>query len=763
MPIYDVGEIDRRPYFTMELLEGGNLAQRLAGVPQPAIQSAQLVAMLAMAIAYAHEHGIVHRDLKPGNILLTADGTPKIADFGLAQRIDALHDLTMTGDRLGTPSYMSPEQARGITSAVGPATDIYALGAILYEMLTGRPPFRAETASATLQQVLADEPVSPARLNPRVPRDLQTICLKCLNKEPAKRYASAAALADDLRCFERGEPIVARPLGRIGRIVRWARRRPTAAALYVALLVTALLLEMFQQKPEVLAASIKATPLRAILVAALDDWSICTDQYLRRVWLLSVARLADDPDPWRDRVREVSAFSDASKLRELAASAPTDGQSVQLLTALGERFFKADRKAAIPFLRQVQQKYPDDFFANFWFGLALLDEGQAALSIGFLRMALALRPDAAVANWDLAVALERAGRIGEALPYFERTVQIDPKYPNGHGSLADALKAMGRTDEAIQHYREFLRLEPKALWARNNLGTALERMGRLDEAIGEYEEMLRIDVQNDRGHYQLAGALLKRGQLAKAIEHYRAALTSNPRFDLAHLELGLRLTEMGQPDAAIDHLRQAVSLAPGNRDAQEGLQRALIRQGRLEEARTVWRKVLDSRASEHAAWFGYAELCLFLGHEDEYRRNRRALLVRFGGSKDPIVCERTARACLLLPGTTEDLQDAAALADRAVGARRAGKDWAYPYCLFVKGLADYRWGRFDDAIELMRGEAAKATILGPCPQLVLALALQQKGQKDLALKTLSTAILSYDWSSSQGGQLSSLDEPCAEA
>src|SRR5262249_36600268 len=170
--VYDVGDVEGRPFFTMEFVEGGNLAQQIQGVPQPARQAAALVATLADAVHAAHQSGIVHRDLKPGNILISRDGTPKVTDFGLARRLEGDGGLTLSGVPVGTPSYMAPEQARADKGAVGPATDVYALGAILYELLTGRPPFKADSATATLQQVVTDDPVPPARLNPRVPRDL---------------------------------------------------------------------------------------------------------------------------------------------------------------------------------------------------------------------------------------------------------------------------------------------------------------------------------------------------------------------------------------------------------------------------------------------------------------------------------------------------------------------------------------------------------------------------------------------------------------
>src|SRR5262245_36787499 len=230
--IHEVGQHAGSPFLVLELVEGRSLAQWLAGTPQPARQAAELVETLARAIPSAHRQGVVHRDLTPGNILFTADDRPKITDFGLAKLVIGGGDLrTQTGELLGTPSYMAPEQAASRHQAIGAATDVYALGAILYELLAGRPPFKAESPLETIRQVVADEPVPPSRLRPKLPRDLETICLKCLRKEPAQRYPTAAALADDLRRYLAGEPVRARPVGAVGRAARWARRRPAVAAL----------------------------------------------------------------------------------------------------------------------------------------------------------------------------------------------------------------------------------------------------------------------------------------------------------------------------------------------------------------------------------------------------------------------------------------------------------------------------------------------------------------------------------------------------
>jgi hypothetical protein len=229
--IYQVG-LGSPPYLVLEHVDGGSLAQKLDGTPQLPQRAALLVEVLARAAHHAHQKGIIHRDLKPANVLLLEDGTPKISDFGLAQfLISGDGGKTQTGEIVGTPSYMAPELGMGRVKDVGPWTDVYALGAILYELLTGRPPFKGATPFDTIAQAASDEPVAPRRLQPGVPRDLETICLKCLHKEPRKRYASALALAEDLRCFLAGEPARARRVGLGERALKWVNRRPAAAVL----------------------------------------------------------------------------------------------------------------------------------------------------------------------------------------------------------------------------------------------------------------------------------------------------------------------------------------------------------------------------------------------------------------------------------------------------------------------------------------------------------------------------------------------------
>ena len=238
VPIFEVGQHEGQHFFSMGFVDGQSLAARLAAGPLPAREAAQLVHDVAKALQYAHEQGVIHRDLKPGNILLDAGGKPRVTDFGLAKLAKVDSELTGTGQILGTPSYMPPEQASGKTDQIGPAADVYALGAILYCLLTGRPPFQAASAMDTLLQVLGQEPIPLRQLNPQVPVDLETIALQCLNKDSSRRYESAKQLAEELERFLEGRPILARPVGTLERSWRWCKRNPVVAGLTAAVALT---------------------------------------------------------------------------------------------------------------------------------------------------------------------------------------------------------------------------------------------------------------------------------------------------------------------------------------------------------------------------------------------------------------------------------------------------------------------------------------------------------------------------------------------
>ncbi|PYJ19115.1 MAG: hypothetical protein DME99_13490, partial [Verrucomicrobia bacterium] len=239
VPIHEVGERDGSCYFSMKFVEGGQLDEVARREPMPIRRAVELIAKVARTVHYAHEHGILHRDIKPGNILLDAKGEPHLTDFGLARLVETESSVTHTLDVIGTPSYMAPEQAVGNNAAVSSVTDVYGLGAVLYQLLTGQPPFAGGATYETIKLLLDTEPRQPRLVNPKIDRDLSTICLKCLEKDPQRRYSSALALAEDLERWLNYEPIAARRTGLLARGAKWVRRNPTSALLAACLVVIA--------------------------------------------------------------------------------------------------------------------------------------------------------------------------------------------------------------------------------------------------------------------------------------------------------------------------------------------------------------------------------------------------------------------------------------------------------------------------------------------------------------------------------------------
>ena len=306
--IHEVGEHAGLQYFSMDLVDGPNLATQLAGQPLPSRRAAQLLVTLSDAIQYAHDRGILHRDLKPSNVLIDSFGEPRITDFGLAKDIGADSDLTVTGQVLGTPGYLPPEQADSQRGPIGPPADVYSLGAILYFTLTGRPPFVGGTVHETLRQVLNDDPVAPRLLNSGVPRDLETICLKCLERDPVRRYPTARDLAADLRRFLDGVPILARPVSPPGRFLRWCRRRPALATIWVLIATLAV-------GSTIAAGWIQRARTRT--VAALNQAQAAKDSArdrLREARLSEARATGHTSQPGR-RARALSALAEAAQIR----------------------------------------------------------------------------------------------------------------------------------------------------------------------------------------------------------------------------------------------------------------------------------------------------------------------------------------------------------------------------------------------------------------------------------------------------------------
>jgi serine/threonine-protein kinase len=801
--VHDVGDHDGRPYFTMEYVEDGNLAQKLVGKPQPALQAAELVATLAKAVQVAHQSGIVHRDLKPANILLhskaeiqnlesehernrgfrISDFIPKIADFGLARHFDSGTALTKTGDRMGTPSYMAPEQAMGKTRAIGPAADIYSLGAVLYELLTGRPPFRGETTAETELQVIFQDPVPPSRLNPRVPRDLETICLKCLAKDPPRRYANAAGLADDLHRFQRGESIAARRPGSVERLGKWVRRRPAVAALLGATLLLTIVLmggslwlavhhgqlrqavEGDLREVAVLQRQARWTDARAALERAearlgageLGDGGLRQriNQARRDLDLvieldrirLSRATRADDLLYYKsgaDR-QYLSAFEDSGLANGadppdvVAARVNASAVHVALLAALDDwTVCVTDRSRRDWLLAIARETDPDPLGWSDRIRDPERWDDQAALSE--LAEAVPVKGQSVSLLLGLGARLRACG--GDATGFLKRVQKEHPADFWANMVLGDAL-FNAAPSEAAGFYRAALASRPEAAVAYTALGDALRTQNRHDEAISYYRQALQIDPNYARGHTNLGNLLKDMGQTTEAIACFRTALQIDPHYAWGHLGLAYALSESGQLEEALEHYRRFLETGPTIPHVVNILRSDRVRRGQGEVVRREWKKALDLDPPNHDSWFGYAELCLFLGDVDEYRRARQALIRRFGDTSDAWVAEKTARAILLMPSSDADLRTAVALVDRALAAKATTPEWVYPYCLFAKGLAEYRQGDFESAIATMKTKAG--TVMGPCPRFIIAMAQYRLGDEQESLTTLAAAIVTVDW------------------
>ena len=491
------------PYVALELLEGGSLDACLGGTPQPPWASASLLATLARAIHVAHQAGIIHRDLKPSNVLFGCDGAPRITDFGLAKRLE--HDgCTETGQVLGSPSYIPPEQAQGRAKEVGPAADVYALGAILYEMLTGRPPFKAATTVETVMQVINDEPVAPSRLYAQVDRDLETICLKCLAKEPHKRYPTALALADDLDRHLTDRPIQARRTPAIERGLKWARRRPTAASL-LALCGLIVLVS---------------------LVLGLRSYTHLTALRSRLDGVLTKAR--NDLIGGRYPIEELSRLVTKTELNH--GLADLHSRAVELLEqARYRRDQQLASDAAREFLQQFQRRRDD----------ALFQDTQLT-GIDPLANVMAIRT-ASLAALDIFAARGRQskdwsmGRLPASFSQEERDEIAQGCYEMLL-VLAEAIAQPLAGESPIRQARDAIQVLERANLLRERPTQALhlrraaclERAGDSSLAQQERTAAERIKPDGAFDHFLSGLERHKRGELRQARQHFELALAAQP-------------------------------------------------------------------------------------------------------------------------------------------------------------------------------------------------------------------------------------------
>jgi tetratricopeptide (TPR) repeat protein len=499
------------------------------------------VEALAAAVHHAHLQGIVHRDLKPANVLVTGDGVHKITDFGLAKRLESTTAHTASGAVMGTPTYMAPEQVASDRQTIGPATDVYALGVILYELLTGRPPFQGDSALAVLRQVQEEEPRPPGQLRPGVPRDLETICLKCLEKAPGRRYASAAALADDLGRFLAGEPILARPVGAAERTWRWCWRNPVVASL--------------------------AGALGLIVMGSLVGltWLYFNADAQRRRAEGAEETLQKTADEARQGERharqseaEAKGVLDFFQNRVMAAARPKGqqgglGRDATIQAAVEQ----AEPEIATSFAEQplVEASIRHALGHTYWFW------GEYPLAIQQHQRALALRrarlgpdhPETLKTMVSLAQGYEAAGRITDALQLYQETLQLcearsgpnDPETLWSMKGVGDAMMSAGRLEEATALYEEALRRAKTALEPDHNdtliymdkLADAYRRAGRLNEAVPLFEETLQRERAKPKLGPDHPNTLVTMNNLAVA---YSAA----GRFDAAVALLQETLTRM---------------------------------------------------------------------------------------------------------------------------------------------------------------------------------------------------------------------------
>jgi len=585
VPIHEVGERDGSCYFSMKFVEGGQLDQVVRRTPMSLRQAAELIAKVARTVHYAHEHGILHRDIKPGNILLDEKGEPHLTDFGLARLVESESTMTRTLEVMGTPSYMAPEQAAGNNAAISSVTDVYGLGAVLYQLLTGQPPFAGGTTYETIKLVLDNEPRQPRQLNPKVDRDLSTICLKCLEKDPKRRYSSALALAEDLERWLKHEPVQARRTGVFARGKKWVRRNPSTAALIT------LLAALAAGSGVVVWNRVFAVPMpKSVAVLPFQNLSQDSDNAyfadgIQDDLLTSLARIKDLKVVSRS---SVASYRDLSG-RKLRAIAQELGVRTVLEGSVRRTANRVLVNVQLTDATTEQQIWSDRYDRTLQDSISL--QGELAAEIA-TALAAKVSPEekaqveAKLTNNPDAYVVYLRGREFQMRPEVSRdnfvaaeqcyrhAVALDPRFAIAHARLAEILEGRyGWFDhqpallaEARSHAEEALRLDPHCGQAHMEMAIILSysvKSTERDKAIKEkVDSALRL-VPND-GYLVMIAALLQTDMdwLEEAEATFQRAIEINPREPKVFYNYFTLLTKKGDVAKARWASDRSLELAP---------------------------------------------------------------------------------------------------------------------------------------------------------------------------------------------------------
>ena len=660
--VYDIGERDGLPFFSLEFVDGRPLDRDLDGKPQPEQRAAELAETLARAMHYAHERGIMHRDLKPANVLLTKTGIPKITDFGLAKQLEGESSQTKTGTIMGTPSYMAPEQGRG-DPQINHLADVYALGSMLYEFMTGRPPFLAPTPLKTLMRLLNEEPVSPSKVQPGISRDLDTICMKCLHKDPRRRYETAAALADDLHRFQVGEAILARRVSRTERAWRWCKRNPRTAILsgavaallaVVAVSLSLMLLRMSRDRAAIAETRQQAEQRLEQATAAVSSGNFSRAQDLLR-WsdpLLMSAPPLDDIrtklDVLRSQVTVYAEFRNLlDRVRYLGLFAGTGSSTKARETSheLIDLYDRIELRQEIgrfgwpPLNAHQEQLLQEDIFEAFLVSSQIersasqVSDDQAKrteatrLSIDWLNRAeKILPPTKALFVWRGGYR-DILGEKEAAKADFERAAQIEPtsavdRFWHAFADYRRAEDALQKGDNktagnsyrlAATGFAKVIEVRPENFWAYFSWANCLPRLGDGYGAIVGYTTCIGIrpDVPwpyNNRGtiHFQLR-------ELDRALEDFNKAVSISPDDATGYVKRGTYY--FGVPDFAKAQadFTEALKLQPADAEVRRNHAVVSLLTKDLEGSLTDWQELAKLLPQSHEPH--YYQGAIYLGQQ----------------------------------------------------------------------------------------------------------------------------------------------------